>query len=130
MKKMYKICKELMKMLHFDVGKHKAIIGDNAFATSAGIHIHGLINHPEVYEFIKPEDFGLKQTFVINRHAGRAAIKDKILKLGLKLDPMLVDHLLMNIKSASSSEMYNDDMEFMRLYQKIAKLTLSVTLNS
>lgn len=122
MKNLYRVCQSLMHTIKLNVGKHKPIVGDNAFATSAGIHIHGLLKDPEVYEFIKPRDFGVTQRFVINKHVGRAAVKEKLGRLGLDTDPGKIEMMLLQIKAAANSESYNDDVTFMKLYQKVSNM--------
>ncbi len=122
LKQLYLACKALIQMLHLNVGKHKPIVGDNAFSTAAGIHIHGLMKDPSVYEFIQAKDFGLTQHFVINKHAGRSAIKERLHKLGLDTDPTKVEMILFQIKNAEYSEIYNDDLTLLKLYHKLSHM--------
>ena len=123
LKALYRACQALKQTLKLNLGKHKPIVGDNAFSTAAGIHIHGLMKDPEVYEFVKPNDFGIEQRFVINKHAGRAAIKNKLNLLGLDTDPGKVEMMLMQIKTAANSENYDDDVSFVKLYQQVVNFS-------
>ena len=63
---------------------NKAIVGKNAFAHESGIHQDGVLKHQETYEIIKPEDIGIEgnNNIVLGKLSGRAAFKDKLIKLG------------------------------------------------
>ncbi|MHC5143065.1 MAG: 2-isopropylmalate synthase, partial [Planctomycetota bacterium] len=45
-------------LLGFMVPPNKAVVGDNAFAHSSGIHVDGVLKKRETYEIMKPEDLG------------------------------------------------------------------------
>jgi 2-isopropylmalate synthase len=53
----------------------KPIVGDNAFATSAGIHQDGILQKPETYEYLDPDQFGRNREILVGRHSGRAIIR-------------------------------------------------------
>jgi len=40
------------------VARSKAIVGENAFAHSSGIHQDGILKHRETYEIMDPRDVG------------------------------------------------------------------------
>ncbi|VAY87696.1 2-isopropylmalate synthase [hydrothermal vent metagenome] len=63
---------------------NKAIVGKNAFAHESGIHQDGVLKCQETYEIMKPENIGIKQndSIILGKHSGRAAFKDKLIKLG------------------------------------------------
>ncbi len=71
---------DIMKM---PVQANKAIIGDNAFAHSSGIHQDGVIKHRENYEIMNPLDVGVDQsTITLTARSGRAAVAYKAKLLG------------------------------------------------
>ncbi|MEZ6044083.1 MAG: hypothetical protein R3C11_00565 [Planctomycetaceae bacterium] len=47
------------------VQRNKAIVGRNAFAHESGIHQHGMLQHSETYEIMKPEDVGYRGTSLV-----------------------------------------------------------------
>jgi 2-isopropylmalate synthase len=63
---------------------NKAIVGKNAFAHESGIHQDGMLKNAQTYEIMKPEDIGIEKndTIILGKHSGRAAFKDKLLRLG------------------------------------------------
>src|SRR5690606_18760315 len=46
------------RMSGLHVQRSKAIVGENAFAHSSGIHQDGMLKNPETYEIMRPEDVG------------------------------------------------------------------------
>jgi len=62
------------------------IVGDNAFAHEAGIHVHGILGHPGTYEPLTPEVVGRKRRFVAGKHTGRHAVDAMLEEMGLQPD--------------------------------------------
>ncbi len=50
------------------------IVGDNAFAHEAGIHVHGVLAKAESYEPLTPEMVGQKRRIVMGKHTGKHAV--------------------------------------------------------
>jgi len=54
------------------------IVGDNAFAHEAGIHVHGVLAKAESYEPFTPEMVGQKRRIVMGKHTGKHAVSNFI----------------------------------------------------
>ncbi len=68
------------------VQPNKAIVGENAFAHSSGIHQDGIIKFRENYEIIDPLEVGLTQSeIVLTARSGRAAVAYKAKEIGYNL---------------------------------------------
>jgi len=68
------------------VQANKAIVGENAFAHSSGIHQDGVIKKRETYEIIDPIDVGLdKSNIVLTARSGRAALAYRAKEIGFNL---------------------------------------------
>ena len=68
------------------VQANKAIVGENAFAHSSGIHQDGVIKKRENYEIIDPKDVGLDQSIIVlTARSGRAALAYKAKQIGFDL---------------------------------------------
>lgn len=65
---------------------NKAIVGDNAFAHEAGIHVHGVLQKAETYEPLKPEMVGHTRRIVMGKHTGARAIRSKLDDYGIEMD--------------------------------------------
>ena len=65
---------------------NKAVVGKNAFAHESGIHQDGVLKNPETYEIISPALIGEGDVpLVLGKHSGRAAFRDRAVKMGFDL---------------------------------------------
>jgi len=70
----------------FVIQPNKAIVGANAFAHEAGIHVDGILKERTTYEIMTPETIGLVGSrMVLGRHTGRHGFADRCKQLGYKL---------------------------------------------
>lgn len=81
------------------VQPNKAIVGDNAFAHSSGIHQDGVIKERTTYEIIDPLEVGVDQSsIVLTARSGRAALayRAKLIGYNLTKDELDIayDHFL------------------------------------
>ena len=68
------------------VQANKAIVGENAFAHSSGIHQDGVIKNRLNYEIINPLDVGVdKSQIVLTARSGRAALAYRAKEVGYEL---------------------------------------------
>jgi len=68
------------------VQPNKAIVGENAFAHSSGIHQDGVIKRRENYEIMNPHDVGVDQSrIVLTARSGRAALAYRCKDVGINL---------------------------------------------
>lgn len=82
-KKLLNASRTLSTITGFDVQPNKAIVGRNAFAHESGIHQDGMLKNAETYEIMTPESVGWnRSSFVLGKHSGRAAFRDKLKSLG------------------------------------------------
>lgn len=71
----------------FPVQPNKAIVGANAFAHEAGIHQDGVLKRRETYEIMQAEEVGWNANkLILGKHSGRAAVRDRYLKMGINFD--------------------------------------------
>lgn len=70
-------------LMGLDVQVNKAIVGDNAFAHSSGIHQDGLLKSRDAYEVIHPEDVGVEDMeIILTARSGRHAVKNALSQVG------------------------------------------------
>lgn len=65
---------------------NKAIVGDNAFAHEAGIHVHGVLAKAETYEPLMPEIVGHTRRIVLGKHTGARALWSKLDDYGIEMN--------------------------------------------
>ena len=74
------------------VQANKAIVGENAFAHSSGIHQDGVIKKRETYEIMDPADVGVdKSSIVLTARSGRAALAYRCKEVGYNLTKVELD---------------------------------------
>lgn len=78
---------------------NKAIVGENAFAHEAGIHVHGVLAKAETYEPITPEIVGHTRRIVLGKHTGAKAIKAKLDEYGIELNEEQFKKVYNQVKS-------------------------------
>jgi 2-isopropylmalate synthase len=78
--------------LGMKVPPNKAVVGDNAFSHSSGIHVDGFLKERETYEILRPEDVGMSESrVVLTARTGRHGLKDRLKKLGYDLSKSELD---------------------------------------
>ncbi len=98
------------------VQPNKAIVGDNAFAHSSGIHQDGVIKRRDTYEIIDPAEVGVDESrIVLTARSGRAALAYRFKNLGhnvtkVQLDSLYQEFLLI---ADGKKEVEDDDLEEM-----------------
>jgi len=92
------------------VQPNKAIVGENAFAHSSGIHQDGVIKNRETYEIINPEDVGVStSSIVLTARSGRAALAYRAKNIGYNLSKIELDELYPKfLKYADKQKEVND----------------------
>lgn len=74
------------QLVNVDIPFNNIITGFSAFTHKAGIHTKAVLNNPETYEVLKPEDFGLtRYIHIAHRLTGWNAIRYRADQLGLEL---------------------------------------------
>ncbi|WP_085522295.1 2-isopropylmalate synthase [Tuberibacillus sp. Marseille-P3662] len=87
------------------VPANKAVVGRNAFAHEAGIHQDGVLKEASTYEIITPEMVGIKENrFVLGKHSGRHAFKEKVESLGYNLNETKLTEAFHAFKSLTDSK--------------------------
>lgn len=80
------ISRAVSDMMCMPVQPNKAIVGDNAFAHSSGIHQDGVIKNRANYEIIDPRSVGVDHSsIVLTARSGRAALAYRAKEIGFNL---------------------------------------------
>ncbi|MBS1228445.1 MAG: homocitrate synthase [Proteobacteria bacterium] len=64
------------------VAWQKSIVGEGAFTHEAGIHIDGLLKHPDNYQSFDPALVGRRHRFVLGKHSGSGGVQAVYADLG------------------------------------------------
>lgn len=85
LKEIYHASKVVRQTCNSPVQANKAIVGDNAFSHSSGIHQDGLLKERQTYEIISPESVGIPtHRLHLTARSGRHVIKHRLEQLGYR----------------------------------------------
>ena len=98
------------------VQANKAIVGENAFAHSSGIHQDGVIKKRETYEIMDPADVGVdKSSIVLTARSGRAALAFRCKEIGINLTKIELDKTYPEFLKVADQKKEIDDTDLMTL---------------
>jgi 2-isopropylmalate synthase len=95
------------------VQRSKAIVGENAFAHSSGVHQDGILKKRETYEIMDPQIVGWGRTELpLTKHSGRAAVAARLKHLGFKMSEADVVAIFARFKEIGDKKkfVYDDDL--------------------
>jgi 2-isopropylmalate synthase len=82
----YRTSRLVSSLLGIKVPPNKAVVGENAFSHSSGIHVDGFLKQRDTYEIMRPEDVGIGESrVVLTARTGRRGLRDRLQKLGYTL---------------------------------------------
>jgi 2-isopropylmalate synthase len=89
---LYSTSQMVQHHMGINVQPNKAVVGDNAFAHSSGIHQDGVIKNRSTYEIMDPEEVGVNESsIVLTARSGRAALAYRAKKIGYELTKIELD---------------------------------------
>jgi 2-isopropylmalate synthase len=103
----------ISRMSGLHVARSKAIVGENAFAHSSGIHQDGILKKRETYEIMDPEEVGWGGTELpLTKHSGRHAMVARLEHLGFKLTEAEIAGVFERFKEIGDKKkfVYDDDL--------------------
>ncbi len=103
------------------VQPNKAIVGDNAFAHSSGIHQDGVIKRRDTYEIIDPAEVGVDQSkIVLTARSGRAALAYRFKLLGYNLTKVQLDDAYQEFLTIADQKKEVEDADLERMMKGVA----------
>lgn len=112
--KIWPASQQVSSITGLQVQRNKAIVGRNAFAHEAGIHQHGVMQHQETYEIMKPEDVGVvSNELVLGKHSGRHAFRKWVEEHHFDLDDERFEAAFAAFKKLADEkkEIFDADLE-------------------
>jgi 2-isopropylmalate synthase len=106
---MSRLVSDTMRMV---VQPNKAVVGDNAFSHSSGIHQDGFLKEATTYEIIAPEEVGADTSkIVLTARSGRSALAYRFKNLGYGFDRNQVDELYEKFLKIADSKKEVEDAD-------------------
>lgn len=100
LKKLRKVDQLVAEIVGVAIPFNNYITGVTAFTHKAGIHSKAILNKPETYEILDPQDFGLTRYISIaHKLTGWNAIKDRAEQLGLPLTDAQIKLVTQEVKA-------------------------------
>ena len=97
-------CREILALAGLTPQLHKPLLGDNVFAHESGIHVHGVMRQPEIYEAYAPEGIGQTRLLTIGGSSGRLAVETAATLLGYECLAETVSLVNAQIKKISAAQ--------------------------
>ncbi|RIX41530.1 MAG: homocitrate synthase [Rhodocyclales bacterium GT-UBC] len=77
----------------------KSVVGAGAFTHEAGIHVDGLLKHPDNYQGFDPQEVGQSHRIVLGKHSGSRAVQVVYAQLGQTVTDSEAQALLPRVRN-------------------------------
>lgn len=112
-----RLVSDTMRMV---VQPNKAVVGDNAFSHSSGIHQDGFLKESTTYEIIAPEEVGADTSrIVLTARSGRSALAYRFKNLGYEFDRNQVDVLYQRFLDVADEKKEVEDSDLTEMAEKV-----------
>jgi len=102
------------------VQPNKAVVGENAFAHSSGIHQDGVIKNRATYEIMNPYDVGVNESsIVLTARSGRAALAYRAKKIGMDLTKIELDKIYPEFLKFADKKKEVDDQDVQGIIESV-----------
>ena len=102
------------------VQPNKAVVGENAFAHSSGIHQDGVIKNRATYEIMNPYDVGVNESsIVLTARSGRAALAYRAKKIGMDLTKIELDKIYPEFLKFADKKKEVDDKDVQGIIESV-----------
>ena len=97
---LYELNQLVADKVEIEIPFNHYITGLTAFTHKAGIHAKAILNNPETYEILDPNDFGLTRYISIaHKLTGWNALQNRASQLGINIDPKNLKAVTHHIKA-------------------------------
>jgi 2-isopropylmalate synthase len=112
----YRASRQVSQICNMPVQPNKAIVGENAFAHSSGIHQDGVLKAQSTYEIMSPQSVGVPSNHLnMTSRSGRHVIQHRLSELGYQSDDYNMDTLYQSFLALADQKgiVYDYDLEAM-----------------
>lgn len=118
--KFYHASKLLQEVSNVPLQRHKAVVGDNAFAQESGMVVSGWLVNPFTSMALLPQMVGQEATVLIGKGSGKDVVKWKLDCLGLIASEQQLPEITSRVKEeAERTKSTLDDDAFTRVVQSV-----------
>ncbi|MEM2878318.1 MAG: 2-isopropylmalate synthase [Candidatus Hadarchaeales archaeon] len=101
------------------VPPNKAIVGANAFAHEAGVHVHGVLSYPGTYEPLSPELVGHHRRLVLGKHTGTSSVKKQLGDMGIRASGKKLAEITRRIKELGDKGKKITDLDLRAIAESV-----------
>lgn len=112
-RELYRTSRLVADMMGLDVPPNKAVIGDNAFAHSSGIHVDGVLKVRETFEIMDAKEVGAPQSnVVLTARTGRHGVRHRLEELGYELETDEIERVYQRFLKVADKkrEVFDEDL--------------------
>ncbi|MFT5520032.1 MAG: 2-isopropylmalate synthase [Enterobacterales bacterium] len=123
-KEIHRTSQLVSNLCNMPIQANKAIVGNNAFSHSSGIHQDGVLKSQNTYEIITPETVGLNTNKLnLTSRSGRHVIKHRMSELGYSNDDYDLDDLYERFihLADKKGQVFDYDLEALVLFSNLAE---------
>ena len=88
----------------------KSVVGGGVFTHEAGIHVDGLLKHPDNYQGFDPQEVGQSHRIVLGKHSGPRAVQVVYAGLGITLSDAEAQALLSSVRHFVAAHKHSPEM--------------------
>ncbi|NVM54898.1 MAG: hypothetical protein HWN66_14435 [Candidatus Helarchaeota archaeon] len=97
--KLIEACEKVSRYAGVPIPVNKPIAGMNAFRHESGIHAHGVLAHPHIYEIIPHQLLGRESQFAFGKFSGTAVVLEEVLEPhGIKPNKEQLRKIVLKVK--------------------------------
>ncbi|MGQ9722899.1 MAG: homocitrate synthase [Candidatus Jordarchaeum sp.] len=101
------------------ISPNTPIIGTNAFSHKAGIHTSAVLVNPETYEAFDPSILGRARKIIVDKYAGKHAVKAKLDEMGINVNEDQLKQITMGIKDLADKKKRIEDSDILTVTEKV-----------
>ncbi len=114
-----KTSRMISSIFGFPVQYNKAIVGQNAFRHSSGIHQDGYLKERTTFEIMRPEDVGWRgEALVLGKLSGRAGLRSRLSDLGYQLSDDELSNVFVAFKDLADNKREVNDADLEALMRE------------
>jgi 2-isopropylmalate synthase len=95
------------------------IIGSNAFSHKAGIHTSAVLVNPQTYEAFDPAIIGRERKIIVDKYAGRHAVKAKLDEMGINVNDDQLNQITKDLKNLADKKKRIEDSDIISIAEKV-----------
>ncbi|MEM4446403.1 MAG: homocitrate synthase [Candidatus Jordarchaeales archaeon] len=104
---------------------HTPIVGVNAFSHKAGVHVAAVLADPRTYEAFDPSILGRSRKIVVDRYAGKHAVKAKLDELGVEVNDEQLEKITKKIKELSDKKKRIENSDILSIAEEVLGRNIS-----